>query len=131
MLFRSEHASHGKVSYGLCERFLKQLNAVQSLPNSTKLKNQFEKGDVDTLKSFWELYKKYDERDVVKLNFQDFLKEYDKKGEDKAAWGFSKFLGLYVLDVIITKKIEDGFVSKAVEYATSTSDLSAPFVKVE
>ena len=34
-------------------------------------------------------------------------------------------------DEVEDEKIEDKFVSKAVQYATSTSDLSGPFVKME
>lgn len=128
---KGEHASHGKISFGLCERFLKQLKVNEGLPNTSKLKKQFDSSDSDILHHFWELYKKYDEKDKPKLKFEDFINEYNKKGPERSSWAFSKYLGLYVLDIITTKKIQNGFVSKAVEYATSTSELSAPFVKME
>lgn len=128
---KGEHASHGKVSYGLCERFLKQLKVRDSLPNALKLKKDFENLEPKILNHFWNLYRKYDEKDNPKLKFDQFIEEYNKKGEDKTSWGFSKYLGLLLLDIIITEKVEDGFVGKAVEYATSTSELSAPFAKME
>lgn len=128
---KGEHASHGKISYGICERIFKQLKSRKNLPPVAKLKIDFESNDEKLLKNFWELYKKFDEKDNPKLKFTDFISEFDKKGAEKFAWGFSKYLGLYILDIITEEHLEDQFVSKAVEYATSTSDLSAPFVKME
>jgi len=128
---KGEHASHGKISYGICERIFKQLKSRKNLPNASKLRKDFETNDPQTIRHFWELYKKFDEKDSPKLKLDQFVEEYNKKGPEKSAWGFSKYLGLYVLDIMTSENLEDGFVSKAVEYATSTSDLSAPFVKME
>ena len=47
------------------------------------------------------------------------------------SWAFSKFLGCQLIDRIISKKIQDDFISECISYASSSSDLSGPFVKVE
>jgi len=126
-----KYAKHGKVSYGVIYKFIESTASRRRLTNATLLKNNFAKGDEKTLKKFYEYYKKFDKKDMPKLKFEEFIQKYNEKGEEKVSWAYSKYLGCEVIDIIEDEKIEDKFVSKAVQYATSTSDLSGPFVKME
>ena len=71
---KGEKASHGKISYGVFDRILKQLKTKNTLPASQDLYKKFQSADNKILNNFWELYKKYDEKDRPKLKFEDFIK---------------------------------------------------------
>lgn len=126
-----KYAKHGKISYGMIYKFIEDTSKKRKLINATTLRSLLSKGDEKILKQFYEYYKKYDKIDTPKLKFEDFIREYNAKGDEKVSWAYSKYLGCEVIDIIEEEKIEDKFVSKAVQYATSTSDLSGPFVKME
>jgi hypothetical protein len=44
---------------------------------------------------------------------------------------FSKFLGVQLIEIISSSRKEDEFVNACVSYASSSSELSGPFAKVE
>lgn len=124
-------AQQGKIGIGPCYRLIERLAKSRRLTNATKLKGLIEKGDDNTLKTFYSFYKKYDKKDITKLSYEEFISKYNEKGPDKVSWAYSKYLGCELIDIIIEERIEDKFVAGAVQYASSESELSAPFVKVE
>jgi hypothetical protein len=124
-------AQQGKIGLGVCYKLIERLAKTRRLTNATKLKSLIEKGDDQTLKTFYSYYVKYDKKDAIKLKYEEFISKYNEKGADKVMWAYSKYLGCELIDIIIQEKIEDKFVSGAVQYASSQSDLSAPYVKVE
>jgi hypothetical protein len=124
-------AQQGKIGIGPCYKLIERLTKARKLTNSTILKKLIENGDEKTLKTFYSYYKKYDKKDIPKLSYEEFISKYNEKGPDKVSWAYSKYLGCELIDIIIQEKIEDKFVAGAVQYASSQSELSAPFVKVE
>ena len=123
-------AQQGKISYGPCYKIIEKISKTRRLTNATTVKSLFDKGDADILKTFYKYYTKLS-NDSPKLDYEDFIKEYNLKGPDKTSWAYSKYLGCELIDIIIEEKIEDNFIGKAVQYASSQSDLSAPYVKIE
>jgi hypothetical protein len=124
-------AQQGKIGLGPCYKLIEKLSKSRRLTNARKVKTSIENGDETTLKTFYSYYLKYDEKDSIKLKYEDFISKYNEKGPDRTSWAYSKYLGCELIDIIIGEKIEDKFVSGAVQYASSQSDLSAPYVKVE
>ena len=90
------------------------------------LRSGLEKKDMKIYEEFYNNYKKYS-RDN-NLSIKDFIKHCNEKG---VSWCFSKFLGCQLINIIVTKKVQDDFVTECISYASSSSDLSGPFVKVE
>jgi hypothetical protein len=124
-------AQQGKIGIGPCYKLIEKLSKRRRLINATKLKTLIGDGDEKTLKTFYDYYVKYDKKDNPKLKYEEFIFKYNEKGADKVMWAYSKYLGCELIDIIIEEKIEDKFVSGAVQYASSQSDLSGPYVKVE
>ena len=124
-------AQQGKIGIGPCYKLIEKLSKSRRLTNATKLKTLIGDGDEKTLKTFYDYYVKYDKKDNPKLKYEEFIFKYNEKGPDKVSWAYSKYLGCELIDIIIEEKIEDKFVSGAVQYASSQSDLSGPYVKVE
>ena len=124
-------AQQGKIGIGPCYKLIEKLSKRRRLTNATKLKTLIGDGDEKTLKTFYDYYVKYDKKDNPKLKYEEFIFKYNEKGADKVMWAYSKYLGCELIDIIIEEKIEDKFVSGAVQYASSQSDLSGPYVKVE
>jgi hypothetical protein len=124
-------AQQGKIGIGPCYKLIERIAKSRRLTNATRLKSLIEKGDEKTLKTFYEYYTKYDTKDTPKLKYSEFISKYNEKGADKVLWAYSKYLGCELIDIITEEKIEDKFVSGAVQYASSQSDLSAPYAKIE
>lgn len=123
---KGKNANQGKLSYGPIQSVLRGLKAPQ-LSDIKPLRAGLAKADSKTYTEFYDNYKKY-AKDPKKLEFSEFAKQCADKGE---SWCFSKFLGLQLISIIKSKKIENDFVTGCVAYASSSSDLSAPFVKIE
>jgi hypothetical protein len=90
------------------------------------LRSGLEKTDMQIYDIFYANYKKYSKDN--KLSIKEFIKECNDKG---VSWCFSKFLGCQLIDIIISKKAQDKFVTEAISYASSSSELSGPFLKIE
>lgn len=123
---KGKNANQGKLSYGPIQSILRALKAPQ-LTDVKPLRTGLSKADSTIYKEFYENYKKYS-KDATKLDFAKFVSQCGEKGE---SWCFSKFLGLQLISIIKSKKIEDDFITACISYASSSSELSAPFVKLE
>jgi hypothetical protein len=122
---KGKNANQGKLSYGPIQSVLRKMKLPQ-LMDVKVLRSGLEKNDKEIYDIFYANYKKYSKDN--KLSIQDFIKETNMKG---VSWCFSKFLGCQLIDIITTKKAQDSFVTEAISYASSSSDLSGPFVKIE
>lgn len=122
---KGKNANQGKLSYGPIQSVLRKLKLPQ-LMDVKILRSGLEKKDLKIYDIFYSNYKKYSKDN--KLTIKEFIKESDIKG---VSWCFSKFLGCQLIDIIISKKAQDNFVTEAISYASSSSDLSGPFIKIE
>lgn len=122
---KGKNANQGKLSYGPIQSVLRKLKLPQ-LTDVRVLRSGLEKKDMQIYEIFYSNYKKYSKDN--KLTIKEFMKEADEKG---VSWCFSKFLGCQLIDIITTKKAQDLFVTEAISYASSSSDLSGPFIKLE
>jgi len=122
---KGKNANQGKLSYGPIQSLLRKLKLPQ-LMDVKVLRSGLEKNDLKIYEVFYANYKKYSKDN--KLSMKEFIKENNEKG---VSWSFSKFLGCQLIDIIISKKAQDNFVTEAISYASSSSDLSGPFLKLE
>lgn len=122
---KGKNANQGKLSYGPIQGILRKMKLPQ-LMDIKVLRSGLEKKDMKIYEEFYNNYKKYS-RDN-NLSIKDFIKHCNEKG---VSWCFSKFLGCQLINIIVTKKVQDDFVTECISYASSSSDLSGPFVKVE
>jgi len=122
---KGKNANQGKLSYGPIQGILRKLK-LPELMDVKVLRSGLEKTDMKIYDIFYANYKKYSKDN--KLSIKEFIKECNDKG---VSWCFSKFLGCQLIDIIISKKAQDKFVTEAISYASSSSDLSGPFLKLE
>lgn len=122
---KGKNANQGKLSYGPIQSILRKLKLPQ-LIDIRVLRAGLEKKDVKIYNTFYSNYKSYSKDN--RLTLKEFMTEVEVKG---TSWAFSKFLGCQLIDILITKKAQDDFVTEAISYASSSSDLSGPFLKVE
>ena len=122
---KGKNANQGKLSYGPIQSILRKLKLPQ-LTDVKMLRSGLEKKDLRIYDVFYSNYRKYAKDN--KLTIKEFMEEADTKG---ISWCFSKFLGCQLIDIITTKKAQDDFVTESISYASSSSDLSGPFIKVE
>lgn len=122
---KGKNANQGKLSYGPIQAILRKMKQPQ-LSDVKPLRSGLEKNDPKIYEEFYNNYKKYSKDN--KLTLKEFMVQSTDKG---VSWAFSKFLGCQLIDRIISKKIQDDFISECISYASSSSDLSGPFVKVE
>lgn len=123
---KGRNANQGKVSYGPINNILKRLK-LPSLSDTRKLKSLLDKTDDSVMKIFYERYCRYS-IDSSNISYNGFVEQCNKNGD---AWSFSKFIGCELLDILIKNKAEDKFISACIQYASSNSELSGPFIKLE
>ena len=123
---KGKNANQGKLSYGPIQTILRQLKIPQ-LMDIKVLRSALEKKDAKVYAAFYKNYSRY-AMDSSKLSLSAFIAECDAKG---VSWSFSKFLGCQLIDIIKTNRKEDEFITACIQYASSSSDLSAPFIKME
>lgn len=123
---KGANANQGKLSYGPIQGILRKLK-IPNLSDVKVLRSGLENNDVKIYTEFWNNYKKY-AKETKKMSLKEFMGECSKKG---TSWAFSKFLGCQLIDRISTHERYDDFVTECVAYASSSSDLSGPFVKLE
>jgi len=78
------------------------------------------------LKKFYENYSRY-ANDSKKLSYDEFKDQVDANGKP---WLFSKYIGLELIDIVTDANEQDDFITSSIQYASSQSELSAPFIKV-
>lgn len=123
---KGKNANQGKLSYGPIQTILRQLKLPQ-LIDIKKLRAGLQKGDSTLLHEFYSNYTRY-AKDTEKLGYDQFVEKVTDQG---VSWAFSKFLGCELIDVISKSSQEDEFITACISYASSSSELSAPFIKVE
>lgn len=123
---KGKNANQGKLSYGPIQTILRQLKLPQ-LTDIKKLRSGLQKNDPNFIKEFYSNYTRY-ANDTVKLSYDEFAEKIIDQG---VSWSFSKFLGCELIDIISKSSQEDEFVTACISYASSSSDLSAPFIKIE
>jgi hypothetical protein len=123
---KGKNANHGKLSYGPIQAILKQLKLPQ-LSEVRSLKKLVASRDEKFMKEFYEYYSRH-ASDSSKLQYKAFVDTIIAQGD---AWMYSKFLGCQLIHILAKQSSYDEFVTACVQYASSSSELSAPFVKLE
>jgi hypothetical protein len=123
---KGKNANQGKLSYGPIQGILRNLKLSQ-LTDVKKLKNGLTKYDLALYKEFYLNYSRYS-NDSTKLTLPSFVEECKVKG---VSWAFSKYLGCELISIIKKSGREDEFITACIQYASSSSELSAPFIKLE
>jgi len=118
-------ANGGKLGYGPIQGVLRRLGLKQ-LTDVKVLKSAIEKMDPIMLKKFYENYSRYS-TDGKKLSYDEFKDQVDANGK---SWLFSKYIGLELIDIITDSNEQDDFITSSIQYASSQSELSAPFIKL-
>lgn len=123
---KGKNANQGKLSYGPIQTILRQLKLPQ-LIDIKILRNGLQKNDQKILHEFFSNYTRYSE-DTPKLSYDQFIEKIKDQGVN---WSFSKFLGCELINIISKSSQEDEFITACISYASSSSELSAPFIKVD
>ena len=127
-------ANHGKISYGPMVIIMKDLNIgnqgaiyKNSASDVRDLKIKLKENNEEVYQTFYNNYVSINKDTGNPLSFEEFkLKIKDKKND----WKFSKYMSSALLNTLITSGKFDAFISKCISYASSESELSAPFVKI-
>ena len=123
---KGKNANQGKLSYGPIQAILRRLGLPQ-LIDIKILRNALAENRIEVYKEFYKNYSKYSS-DSTKLSLNAFIEQCKTKGD---SWEFSKYLGCQLIDIIKTSHREDDFITSCIQYASSSSDLSAPFIKLQ
>lgn len=123
---KGKQANQGKLSYGPIQSILKSIG-LPPLIDTNKLKKAIANRNSEILNQFYEYYTRL-ATDSPKLSYAAFIDECYAKGED---WMYSKYIGCELIAIIKKNNSEDHFVTGCIQYASSTSELSAPFVKLQ
>ena len=123
---KGKNANQGKLSYGPIQTVLRHLKLPQ-LIDIKILRKGLTEDDSKIYKEFYKNYTRY-AVDSTKLSFAAFVEECKDKGD---SWAFSKYLGCQLIDIVKSSHREDDFITSCIQYASSSSDLSAPFIKLE
>lgn len=123
---KGKQANQGKLSYGPIQNILKQLGLPQ-LIDIKKLRKGLEDDNVEIINVFYEFYTRY-ASDPSKISHEAFRQIIKEKG---VSWSFSKFIGCQLIDIIKKSTAEDDFVTSCIQYASSSTELSAPYIKIE
>lgn len=123
---KGKNANHGKVSYGPVQTLLKQLK-LPPLYQKQFLLNAIDSHDKNVLHDFYSQYTRYSV-DGHKFSYDEFVEELYTKDKD---WIYSKMIGCQLIDIISKHRIENEFITACIQYASSSSELSAPFLKIQ
>lgn len=120
-------AKYGKIAYGPINLILKDLGLTQ-LPNQQSVIAKARSKDETMIKEIYTLFSKYDEPGMSQEAFVITC----KSSEIAADKLFSKYLGVFLIDVLMTSTDEkrNSFVQGALGYALSNTKNSAPFIKI-
>lgn len=123
---KGKNANHGKIGYGPIQTILKTLG-LPALTPYKEVKQMITDGDVSFFEEFHFMYQTHN------VDYEDFtIDRFKEKCQAKgAAWLFSKFLSLQLVNTIVKSGRGNEFVTSCIRYASSSSEHSAPFVKLE
>jgi hypothetical protein len=119
---KGKYANHGKVGGGVVGNIVKKISN-STLEDAGQIKKLAQKKDVNFYKNF---YKYYSSLEKSPLPYDKFVGSIEKAGLD---WIVSKYLGTKLIYHIGENKIEQ-MIGNMISYASSNSEMSAPFVKV-
>lgn len=123
---KGKQANQGKLSYGPIQTILRDLK-LPLLIDVKKLRSGIEKNNTEIFNEFYEFYTRY-ANEGTKLSYAAFNTEIIAKG---TSWIFSKFIGCQLIDIITKSNKQDDFVTSCIQYASSSTELSAPYIKLE
>lgn len=123
---KGKQANQGKLSFGPIQVILRGLG-IPTLTEPPKLRSSITKRNGEFLNLFYEFYTRL-ANDPTKMSLAAFIEQCYEKGED---WMFSKYIGCELIATIKKHNCEDHFVTACIQYASSNSELSAPFVKLQ
>jgi hypothetical protein len=127
------HSKLGKIGRGSINTVLKKLAFRETIPDEATLLKSITDNPVNFIeKTFWPLLQKIQKDSEITTiarnlkSFKEDLKKYKKDNDIK--WMKSKYLGLYLFDIIKGKENEatQGFIT----YASSNSELSSTHLKL-
>jgi hypothetical protein len=132
-LLGGAHSKLGKIGRGSINTVLKKLAFRETIPDEATLLKSITDNPVNFIeKTFWPLLQKIQKDSEITTiarnlkSFKEDLKKYKKDNDIK--WMKSKYLGLYLFDIIKGKENEatQGFIT----YASSNSELSSTHLKL-
>lgn len=121
---KGKNAAQGKLSYGPIQSILRR-KKIPMMMDIKPLRLALKTRDKVVLETFYANYSRYGGGNVP---YDEFIEKVYEKGEQ---WAFSKFLGTQLIDLITKSNMQDEFIAECIGYASSTSELSAPFIKIK
>lgn len=120
-------AKYGKIAHGPINLILGDLK-MEKLPNQQSIVTKARAKDENLIKELYTLFKKYSDPGMSLENYVATV----KSSSTKADYLFSKYLGVKLVDIIMSSstKNRDAFVQSAVGYGLSNTKNSAPFIKI-
>jgi hypothetical protein len=118
-------ANHGKISYDRLTPIVKDIVSV-TLPTSAAIRDRILKKDQSIVEEIWTIASEIGNPGITHDEFYQGLAD---KTED---WLWSRYLGIRIIKTIkdAGKENQDKIVEAIMSYASSSRELSAPFVKV-
>jgi hypothetical protein len=123
---KGRNANHGKISYGPLQTILRSLS-LPPLSDQKQLRKRIAMNDSAMLDEFYFTYRTNVKNETI-VSIDTFTETCLAKGP---AWMFSKFLSLQLVNNIVKFGNGNEFITACIRYASSSSELSAPFVKLE
>jgi hypothetical protein len=101
---------------------------LETLPPQQEIVTKAKAKQVALLTELYNMFKKYGEPGMTLKNFL----ETAKSTETKADWVYSKYLGVKMIDILMssTEKNRNAFTQGLVGYALSNSKDSSAFIKI-
>tara|TARA_Y100001963_G_scaffold89602_1_gene123687 strand:+ start:759 stop:2096 length:1338 start_codon:yes stop_codon:yes gene_type:complete len=124
---KGKNANMGKISHGSINSVLKMIGIKEQITNQVQLRTMIKKKRDTFMKSLYRLAKAEKIADVKSVD------SMSKKLEGKDVnWLLSKYCGLELFNIMRSRsgKKEDKVTGGILSYASSQSDLSAPFLKL-
>jgi predicted RNA binding protein YcfA (HicA-like mRNA interferase family) len=120
---KGKYASHGKVGNGDINRAIKR-HSGYNMDTPREVSIRFKNNKEDLIKDFYSYYKSIERNPA---NYDAF---FSKAIEKDMGWMISKYLGTKMVYFMEKSKKMDAIIGSMIAYASSQSDISAPFVKV-
>lgn len=122
-----KNAKYGKIAHGPINLILKDLR-LTPLPNQQEIVTKARMKDKNLIKELYSMFSKYADPGVTEENFITTV----SSSEIKADWLFSKYLGVKLIDTLLSSSTSNRneFVQGALGYALSNTKNSAPFIKI-
>jgi len=134
---KGTNASQGKISYGAIAPIFRTKFEVTA-PEINDVKRAIKNSRQEFLKALYVMYMQLDTKDSPKLTPEVFIQKANEKDEE---WLLSKFMGCAIIQLMLSVTLprkwkstddpKDVLISSIITYASSQSDLSGPYAKVE